>query len=208
MTAPMSSLSPTDDLEPRRPGRPRDARADRAILEATFELAAELGLLGLSMDAVALRAGVSKATIYRRWSSKEALLLDAWRELAAIKPMPDTGVLRDDLRVLYTNLCAHANDTPMGDVLPQMIAASRVNPELRAAFQEFITERRKPTLALLARAVERGELPAGIDVDALSDLLGGAFFYRLLVSGGPIDDQLVEFVLDTVLAGVENRRQT
>ena len=107
-----AALSPTEALEPRRPGRPRDARADRAILEATLELAAEFGPLGLSMDAVAERAGVSKATIYRRWSSKEALLLDAWRELAGAIPVPDSGVLRDDLRVLYAGLCRNANETP------------------------------------------------------------------------------------------------
>ena len=101
----------------RKPGRPRDARADRAILEATLELASEQGL-GLSMDAVAARAGVSKATIYRRWASKEALVLDAWRELVGPMPVPDTGSVRGDLRAIFTQLCHHADETPMGHVLP------------------------------------------------------------------------------------------
>jgi AcrR family transcriptional regulator len=190
----------------RKPGRPRDARADRAILEATLELASEHGL-GLSMDAVAARAGVSKATIYRRWQSKEALLLDAWRELIAPVPVPDTGSLRGDLRAIYSHLCHHAGETPMGHVLPQMIAAARMNPEIGSSFSDYVAERRRPTRAVFERAVARGELPADTDFDLLSDLFAGPFFYRILVTDAPVDDQLVEAVLDVVLAGAEKARR-
>jgi len=195
-------VSTTPETVARKPGRPRDARADRAILEATLELASEQGL-GLSMDAVAARAGVSKATIYRRWESKEALVLDAWRELVSPMPVPDTGSLRGDLRAIFTQLCHHAGETPMGHVLPQMIAASRMNPEMRASFVEFVTDRRRPTRAVLERAVAKGELAADTDFDLLSDLLAGPFFYRILMSDAPVDDQLVDDALDIVLAGVE-----
>lgn len=188
----------------RKPGRPRDARADRAILEATLELASEQGL-ALSMDAVAARAGVSKATIYRRWQSKEALLLDAWKELVAPIPTPDTGSLRGDLRAIFTGLCHHANESPMGHVLPQMIAAARTNPEMRASFKEYVADRRRPTRAVIERGVARGELPPGVDVELLGDLVAGPIFYRILVVDTPVDDATVDAILDVVLAGLEKR---
>ena len=95
----------------------------------------------------------------------------------------------------------------MGHVLPQMIAASRMNPEMRASFVEFVADRRRPTRAVLERAVATGELPADTDFDLLGDLLAGPFFYRILMTDGAVDDQLVDDVLGIVLAGARHHEK-
>jgi AcrR family transcriptional regulator len=200
----MSLLSPTDapPVEVHRgPGRPRDARADRAILDATLELAGTVGLGGLTMDAVAAKAGVSKATIYRRWSSKESLVLDAWMAVFTDDTIPDTGTIEGDLTILMGGLRDNISKGLLARVLPQMVAASQVNEELAAAYRAFVAHRRRRTLVVLERAIARGELPP-VDVDLVQDLLVGPLFYRTLMSGAVSDDDTVATVVKTVLAGV------
>jgi AcrR family transcriptional regulator len=201
----LSLPSPTelhDEVVHRGPGRPRDARADRAILDATLHLAGEVGLGGLTMDAVAARAGVSKATIYRRWPSKEALVLDAWMASFTDDTIPDTGSLEGDLVVLMGGLRDNISKGLLARVLPQMVAASQVNDELARAYRQFVVNRRRRTAVVLTRAIERGELPAGTDLDLVQDMLVGPLFYRTLMSGAVSDDDVVDTVVETVLAGV------
>jgi len=205
----MSLPSPTDVPEAvpvhRGPGRPRDVRADRAILDATLELAGTVGLGGLTMDAVAAKAGVSKATIYRRWSSKESLVLDAWMACFSDDSIPDTGTVEADLVILLGGLRDNISMGLLARVLPQMVAASQVNEELADAYRQFVAQRRRRTVVVLERAMERGELPAGIDLDFVQDLLSGPLFYRTLMSGAVSDDDVVATVVETVLAGVRVR---
>jgi AcrR family transcriptional regulator len=201
-----SVTSPTarsaEAVAPRGPGRPRDARCDPAILEATLELAGAVGLGGLTMDAVAARAGVSKATIYRRWSSKEALVLDAWMACYPVEAVPDTGSLTGDL-IAHSRQFRDAVSTGIfGQVLPQMVAAARVNEDLAEVFRRLVAERRARVRVALDRAVERGELPAGVDLELVQDLLIGPLFYRTLMSGEPSSDDLIAEVVAIVLAGV------
>ena len=92
------------DVDIARRGRPRNEQSTTAILVATIELVSEVGLAGLTMDAVASRAGVSKATIYRRWSSKETLLLDAWMSCVRRPEAPDTGIFHDDLTAMFRGI--------------------------------------------------------------------------------------------------------
>jgi AcrR family transcriptional regulator len=195
----------TDAPEPvvhRGPGRPRDGRAHRAILDATLELAGSVGLGGLTMDAVAARAGVSKATIYRRWSSKESLVLDAWMACFSDDTIPDMGRLEDDLVVVLGGLRDNLSKGLLARVLPQMVAASQTNEDLAAAYRQFVSHRRRRTETVLGRAIERGELPTDVDLDLVQDMLVGPLFYRTLMSGAVSDDALVATVVDTVLAGV------
>ena len=201
----MSLPSPTDvtSLDAHRgPGRPRDARADHAILDATLDLAGSVGLAGITMDAVAAHAGVSKATIYRRWSSKEALVLDAWMACFQDESVPDTGSLRGDLLALSSRVSSSVSSGSLAKVLPQMVAAARVNTELAEVYRTYVTQRRRRAVAVLERAIERGELRPGTDLELLQDLVNGPLFYRALVTGQPVDDLLVEQVVDVVLAGV------
>lgn len=190
-------------LDPeRKPGRPRDAQADVAILQAVLDLVAETGLMRLSMDAVAARAGVGKATIYRRWRSKEALVVEAWRTLIAPVEPPDTGSLRGDVEALL-GAVATKFGSPDFDVLSQIIAAARTDPDLAAALREYVATRRRPMRTVFERAVARGELRAGLDPDTLHEALVGPLFYRLLVSHGTVDRAFLSGLIDLVLTGNE-----
>lgn len=186
--------------EPRR-GRPRSADADVAILAAALELAGEVGVRALSMDEVAARAGVSKATIYRRWSSKEALVLDALR--SAIEPVGavDHGSLGADLRQ-YLHDMAVRMTASRGDVLPHLIEVACYDPAIRSSLDEWVQHRRAPLHAIVERGVARGELPADTDVELLLDALIGPFVYRRLLTGGMLDDTMVERLLALVLPSV------
>ena len=202
---PVAAVAPVAPVAPvaaRGPGRPRDARADRAILEATLELAGSVGLGALTMDAVATRAGVSKATIYRRWCSKEALVLDAWMGCFPVEEVPDTGSLKGDLIANARVLRDAVSTGTFSRVLPQMVAAARVNEELAEVYRDFVAQRRARTRVALERAVVRGELTAGVDLELVQDLLTGPVFYRALMSGEPSSDELIAAVVDIVVAGV------
>jgi AcrR family transcriptional regulator len=201
MPLPSSTEEAPPVVVPRGPGRPRDVRADRAILDATLELAGSVGLGGLTMDAVAAKAGVSKATIYRRWSSKESLVLDAWMACFTDDTIPDTGSVEGDLTILMGGLRDNISKGLLARVLPQMVAAAQVNEELAAAYRQFVAHRRRRTLVVLQRAIDRGELPAAIDLDLVPDMLVGPLFYRTLMSGSVSDDKVVATVVATVLAG-------
>jgi AcrR family transcriptional regulator len=185
-----------------RRGRPRDESCTSAILSATIDLVAEVGIAGLTVDAVSARAGVGKATIYRRWSSKEALMLDAWMSFSPTMLVPDTGSLRSDLQALFVGIDRPLNDPTLQRVFPQMIAAAKINPEVREAYRTFVAERRRPARTVLERAVERGELPPDTDLQLVGDMLIAPMIYRWLVTDGPVDDEFAARVIDTVLAGL------
>ena len=184
----------------RRPGRPRDARADEAIIQASVEVLADKGPAGFTVDEVAARAGCGKATIYRRWSSRASLLLETAHRMGLEPAVVDTGSVRDDLVALMTQFGTKLTDTPAGRILPGVIAEAAVNPEMRLVLSRFVHDRRdRPRLAL-TRGVERGELPPDTDIELLLDILGGSVFYRVLVSGEPGDEAFAKRLVDLVLA--------
>ncbi len=194
-------------LQPRR-GRPRDVSYDAAILDATLDLVADVGFAGLTIDAVAARAKVGKASIYRRWASKEALLLEAWAACAAPLPEPDTGTLRGDLAAMFNHVNHGRPDEVMRRLFPQMIAAAKVNPEVGDSYRAFIDDRRGPLQRVLARAAERGELPPDLDRALLHDLLVAPLVYRWMVSDGDVGPATVEAIVNVVLAGVAATQPT
>jgi AcrR family transcriptional regulator len=189
-----------DTATARRPGRPRSAEADEAILDATLELFAELGYEGLSVEAVAARARVSKATIYRRFPSKSELVIATCTAVSdKVREPADTGNLRGDLEVIVGNICRMLTTTVNGRMLPQMVAEAARNPDLKAAQRAFVARRRTLCLEVLERAVERGEIERALDVAAVADLLVGPLFYRHLVSGDPLDRAFRRTHVDNVL---------
>jgi AcrR family transcriptional regulator len=115
---------------------------------------------------------------------------------------PDTGDLREDLLELLAVRERTMPDHDLQRIFPQMIAAAKVNADVAAAYRSFIAERRRPLQAVLKRAAARGDLPAGLDLDVVHDLLVAPLLYRWLVSDGPIDDRVVGTIVDTVLAGL------
>jgi len=186
----------------RRPGRPRSAGVDEALLDATLQLAGEVGIHGMSMDDLARRAGVSKATIYRRWPSKEALVLDALAH--AIRPfdLVDTGSLLGDLEEYLRELGHRMETGRTSDVLPDLISASARDAALRESLDEWVRHRRQPLNTILGRGVQRGELAADADLDTIIDALIGAFMYRRLLSHAPLDESFVSALLHVVLPSV------
>lgn len=181
-------------------GRPREARADRAILAAAMELIAESGIHGLRMDAVADRAHVGKAAIYRRYRSKDELVGATIAALVSDITIPDTGSTRGDLLALMRDAVAVYSDPIRAGAMPSLVAEMRVRRELaRTIRQDVVATRREALREVLVRGVARGDLRADLDFELALDMFGGALFYRLLVTGGPIDDRLAEGVADSVL---------
>ena len=169
---------------PRPRGRPRSETANRAILVATLELLAEGGLQRMSMDAVAERAGVSKATIYRRWASKNELAADAILHLRPTDPVPDTGTLIGDLAALGGQARRFGRANVAG-LVPRLLAEALGDEELHALFMETGVGPVRALIAeLVERAVKRGELPQDTDVELLVDVLHGSAVYRMLIHRG------------------------
>ena len=184
-------------------GRPRDARADRAILETTLELIAEHGVHAFRTDDVAARAGVGKGAIYRRYRSKDDLVTAAVAGLVREEiAVPDTGSTRGDLLVLMREAVGLYSGSLPGRLMPNLIGAMAEQPELARAIRDgFLAGRRSALSEVLRRGVERGDLRPDLDLELALDVLGGPLFYRLLVTGGPLDEQLAEGVAELILRG-------
>jgi AcrR family transcriptional regulator len=187
---------------PRSLGRPREERADRAIVTATLELIAEHGVRDLRMDDIADRARVGKATIYRRHRSKDELVTAAVAALVSDIKVPDVGSTRRDLLELMRSAVDVYSGSVEAAVMPGLIDAMSRDAELARAVREgFLAGRRAALRAVLERGVERGDLRSDLDFELALDVLGGPLFYRLLVTGGPIDRELAEGVVELILRG-------
>ena len=190
--------------EPVKRGRPRSEEADRAIMAAATELLAERGLGGMSMEEVAARAGVSKATVYRRWPSRGALALDAFlAEFEEQQPVPDTGTFRGDLLGALRGWIRSVTKTAAGRMLSGLVAEAQRDPALGAAWREQVIEplRARNTI-LVERAIQRGEIPPDVDPDVILDMMFGAAYHRLLQGHRPLTDQFARRVVDLIVAGV------
>ncbi|GII99254.1 TetR family transcriptional regulator [Sediminihabitans luteus] len=191
-----------DDVQPPapRPGRPRDESRDDAILDAARELIAERGFGGMTMDAVASRAGAGKATVYRRWSSKSELAVDAitrgTRATLRAEDVPDTGTLRGDLAAL-----AELRGRDKGDALmPGLISEMRTDADLAHAFHErFVTAKVDMMRSLLERAKQRGEIPPERDVDLLAEIGPALTVYRKVVAGLPVGPEYLARITDEIV---------
>jgi AcrR family transcriptional regulator len=190
-------------MRPRR-GRPRSERADRAILQAATELLADKGVSGLTIEEVASRAGVGKTTIYRRWSSRGTLALDAFLiEFGGVGALPDTGTFRGDLRVALGAWVKAVAGTPAGVMLVGLIAEVHKDPGLAVAWQDqVIAPLRAHYSIMLDHAISRGEIPKDTDAGVVLDLVFGACYYRLLHVHRPLNEQFVNQVIDIVATGV------
>jgi AcrR family transcriptional regulator len=185
-------------------GRPRSEKASRGILEAAADLLLENGLAAVSMDAVAARAGVSKATIYRWWPTKETLALDAlYHEWAAVPPPRDTGSLRSDLLSQLRPWVRLAGQRPYGRAIAALVTEAQTDPEFAREYRaRFVEPRRDPVRTILRRAIDRGEIPASTKIEVAVDLLYGPVYHRLLHGHAPLNDRFIRDVIDTALGGI------
>lgn len=184
------------------PGRPRDPHVDRAIIDAAVELLRDGGAEALTIEAVANRAAVSRASVYRRYANRVDLMEAAFYAVSAQKPPPpDTGSARGDLMELILRLREILLESDSGAMLPAMLGAARENAEVREALERFTSARRSPTIEVIRRGVERGEIAADVDPELLADTLVGAVIYRIFMRNGVIDDGVAESLVDMVLEG-------
>jgi AcrR family transcriptional regulator len=201
-------VSRADVDEPLRRGRPRSEQARIAILNAGAELLLANGLDAVSMDAVATRAGVSKATIYRWWRTKETLALDAlFYEWDVVRQTSrSTGSVRGDLLSLLRPWVRLVGSLPYGRVIMALINEAQTDPEFAKEYRARLVEpRREQARAIFRRAMERDEIPASTKIEVALDLLYGSLYHRLLLGHAPLDDRFVRDVVDTVLSGVAPR---
>lgn len=180
----------------------RACRSGDAILAATLEVLAERGMEGLTVDGVAARAKVGKATIYRHWRSRAELVMDAMTSLPAPGPLVPTGDLRADLCTAFAGLQEVLGDPERSRLLAALVDAAERDPELAQLHIRHGAGRRAPARALVAAAVDRGELTPGTDPDLAVDLVAGTLMYRRLIRHQSVTPEVVEAVVDAVLAGL------
>ena len=194
----------------RKPGRPRSAQAHKAILDATLELLAEEGFQGLSIEEVAARAGVGKTTIYRRWASKDELVIDAIREVQIDLSMVDTGNFRNDLVTLLKTAYQGMMAYPLlGQLAIKFIGEYQTNPEI---FQVYLTQVLVPRFQQFRHMVEqaqaRNEIRRDIDWTLVIELVSGSLYFHwiitrfLVTSSSFTPDEWVEQMIDMVMQGI------
>ncbi len=180
-------------------GRPLDASRDVALRDAALELLAEIGYDRLTIDSVAARARASKTTIYRRWSGKAELVVDALNSLKGSPPVPDTGTLRGDLEAMARAATSTDNRFD-AQLMIGLITALARDAELRRVFQErFIDSKMVTFRQVFERAVVRGEVSEDRDLDVLMSLFPALMIHHLLISGEVPDARFTEQVVNEVI---------
>ncbi len=187
-------------------GRPRSEEAHQAILEATLELLTEVGFSALTVEGVAQRAGVGKATIYRRWPSKLPLVVEAFGRLPSFEDV-DTGSLEGDLKTMLRRYLEAFLATPLATVYPSLAAERAHNPDLSELLDPILRSRRQPLSQAFERARARGELRPGADLDMAADLVVGPIAVRLFFRGMKIHPDMVDPMVDLALRGLTVPRE-
>jgi len=203
---PAPAAAPAPVAAPARKGRPRSERVHRRILDATRELLSEDGFADLRLEHVAARAGVGKATIYRRWGSKEALAQELLAELAAPHiAVAESDDTRTELLAAVLNPMRAVTDTPFGPVIRALLSQIAVNPTVGDPFRATVVQARRDEIArVVARGIGRGDLRPDADVDIATELLVGPVYFRLMF-GGELTVGFAKRVVDSVLRGYAAR---
>lgn len=181
---------------------PRGERARERVLRAALAVLADQGLPGFTMEAVAHRAGASKATVYRRWTSQATLLVDAMDLASQPFPLPATGQLRTDLIDLVSRLEALLREQPFPRLMAAFIDAAERDPTLSSLHVQLTERRRAPLRHVLAQARQRGDIPATTDLELAVDLLAGPAFYRRFIAHRAVPSHYATAVVDHVLTAI------
>jgi len=187
-------------------GRPRSEQSEEAILAATMQLLSEKPLRDISMEEIARKAGVGKATIYKWWPSKAFVALDAFlRKANRMMPTPDTGSVRRDILEQVRSLMVFYNG-PDGHVLGQFVAEAQSDKEFAALYRErFLKPRREATRVIFDRGVQRGEIDQNLNRELVLDLIYAPAVYRLMVGHAPLEDKLADEMVSILFGGLDNR---
>jgi AcrR family transcriptional regulator len=178
-------------------------------LSAALDRFIEDGYQGMSIEHVAAQAGVGKATIYRRWPSKEALITDAVTSYSEELTAPDTGNVRDDMLGLVRQIVSMASSSPSGRCFARMAGEMVSNPELAKVYKDkVIAHRRAIVRQIIARGMDRGELRRNLDVDLVIDMLVGPLLYRALIRKAAAGEtsKVASALIDTLLVGIAATR--
>jgi AcrR family transcriptional regulator len=197
---------PEEDL-PAQKGRPRSAECHGAILDSVLQLMQKEGYNAITIEGVARHAGVGKQTIYRWWGSRAELILEAFANHAAdLVPTPDRGSLREDLDV-FMNTGFKRLSRDYGTIMRGLMADAALDPDFAKILREaFILKRRKATMEILRRGVERGELVADTDLELMTDMLFGPVWFRLLVQHAKLDTAFAKQLVGAVIGAFAPRR--
>ncbi|MDX6571944.1 MAG: hypothetical protein QOC86_1100 [Gaiellales bacterium] len=185
----------------RRGGRPRSAETEQAILQVTRELLVECGVQGLTVEKVAARAGVAKTTIYRRWRDKDELALAVVLDMVEqVVKLPVLGDTRAELLAFVNAAVKVLGSTLMGRVMQGLVSDLATDPQLAQAFRERVVSVRDAEVErLVERGVARGDLRSDADPATVHDLLIGPVYYRLLLTGQPLNRAFAKRTVDAVL---------
>ena len=190
----------------RRPGRPRSEQAEHAIIEATLDLFAEQGFEGVCVEAVAARAGVGKATIYRRWPNKEELLLAAFGSLKSPFPEPEGVSVRDDLLAMVEVMCADKADPRKARRYALLLGEGEKYPRLMARYKETVVEpRREAMRAVIRRGTQTGELRPDTDIEIAMLTLTGVIMAHEKTPDREFDGDFAARLVDGLLLGLSAR---
>ena len=190
----------------RPPGRPRSEHARQAILRSTMNLLQDTGFDDLTIEAIATDAGVGKATVYRWWPNKGALVVDAFASGTESKlHFPDTGSVYRDVSFQMRRAVAIFR-SPQGRIVAALLGAGQSDPELLEAFRaRFLRPRRQEAYKTLLRGIDRGELPRGLDLDLVLDILYGAIYMRFMIRHDELSAEYVNEVCELVLTGAAKK---
>ena len=186
-------------------GRPRSEKTKKAILSAAYELLLENGFGTVTIEKIAERAGVSKATIYKWWSNKAAVVMDAFFDAAVVKlPIPDTGSTINDMIIQVNNLAKFLISRE-GKVINEIIAEGQFDQKLAETYRMiYFKPRRLDSRYILERGISRGELKEGLDIELVMDLIFGPLFYRLLITGDMVDEAFIKNIINYAFEGIKN----
>jgi len=193
--------APESETQARRRGRQRSAETEQVILQVTRELLVECGVQGLTIEKVAARAGVAKTTIYRRWRDKDELALAVVLDMVEqVVKLPELGDTRAELLAFVNAAVKVLGSTLMGRVMQGLVSDLATDPELAQAFRDRVVSVRDGEVArLVERGIARGELRPDTNPETAHELLIGPVYYRLLLSGRPLDRAFAKRNVEAVL---------
>ncbi len=202
------AAAPAEAAEPAPSTDPRVALSRERVLSATLELLTESGLGGLTIEDVSKRSGVAKTTIYRHWTNRNSIIIDACLQMTdEDQDPPDTGSLEGDLRAILTELADLLATARWSSIMPSIIDAAERDLEMAEVHSRLQVQHAAPMRAVLKRALERGQISPDADTSAMASALRGPLYFRRWFTREPIDGPFIDLVVRGVMASVAARCQ-